>query len=183
MIVALSVFTLSACEPEIVDNTPRPVIGNPSAPVLVEEFSDLQCPACAAISPILEEVVLENASIAQFKYRHFPLSQHQYAFKAAEAAECANEQGKFWEYAKTVFQNQSAMDEQNLKEYAVDLGLEPNSFNECLDSGRKKGIIKADMVDGRSRNLQATPSIYVNGQLVQWAGADAFDALLKSLAQ
>lgn len=181
-LLILSAPLLSACQ-AAPDNTPRASIGSDNAPILVEEFSDLQCPACAVISPQLEEVISENSTIARLEYYHFPLTQHQYAFQAAEASECANEQGKFWEYIEKAFENQSRLDEDTLKQFAADLNLDTTAFNECLDSGRKKAWVRSDLAEGRRRQLQYTPSIYVNGELVQWAGPEVFEEYLKSLAK
>src|SRR5512136_2966908 len=92
---------LTSCTPA--DNGKRASLGNSNAKILIEEFSDFQCPACAAISPELEKLVIRNSNIARLDYYHFPLNYHEYAFKAAEAAECANDQGKFWEFMNMAF--------------------------------------------------------------------------------
>lgn len=163
------------------DNSPRPSIGNKNAPILVEEFSDLQCPACAQISPQLEEVIRENPNLARLEYYHYPLPQHAQAFKASEASECAKDQDKFWDYVQILFQNQNNLGVSQLKNYAADMGLNANMFNTCLDSGKKSVRIKEDIKEGNNRNLQFTPSIYVNGKLVTWNGAENFIALLKAI--
>ncbi len=156
-------------------------MGSSNAPILVEEFSDLQCPACASVSPQLEEVIRKNSNLARMEYIHFPLPQHEFAFQAAEASECARDQGQFWDYIKWAFENQSSLDETSLKNKAVDMGLNANEFNNCLDSGVKKGRVRAYINEGRKRQLRFTPSIYVNGDLVKWNGADQFEKYLKSL--
>jgi protein-disulfide isomerase len=159
----------------------RPTMGNPDAPILVEEFSDFQCPACATVTPQLEEVISKNPDIAKYIYHHYPLPYHQFGFKSAEAGECANEQGKFWEFAKMAFEDQESLTDDNLKSFAATLGLDTEKFNKCFDSGSKKDIIQADIADGNSRQLSYTPSIYVNGTLVQWTNAEDFEGYLKSL--
>lgn len=181
LLLLMAVFTLSACEPEVIDNTPRPTLGNSNAPILVEEFSDLQCPACANVSPQVEKFILQNPTLARFEYRHYPLPQHENAFKAAEAAECAHEQGRFWDYINWAFSNQSGLDEQSLKDQAANMGLNANDFNNCLDSGRKRGRILADIKEGQKRQLSFTPSIYVNGELINWGGPEEFKKYLESL--
>ena len=176
---SLSLLILSACT---TDNTgSRAFLGNPDAPVLVEEFSDFECPACASLAPQLEELVLRNPDIARLEFHHFPLPYHQNAFKAAEAAECAGDLGKFWEFVKKAFQNQKNLSIDNLKNFAGELGLDQAAFDYCLDSGKKRSSIKNDIYEGRRRQLSYTPSIYVNGQLIQWNGVVQFEAYLKSL--
>ena len=160
---------------------PRAELGNPDAPILIEEFSDIECPACATISPQIEEIVKKNPELARFRYYHFPLPQHDYAFPAAEATECAHDQGKYWEYLMLAFKNQRKLSEDKLKSMAAELGLDQQSFDECYDSGKKKSKVKADLYEGRRRQVSYTPSIFVNGQLIQWNGVVQFEAYLKSL--
>lgn len=179
--ILFTVLILTACDSS--NTGPRASLGNPDASVLIEEFSDFQCPACARVGTELEELVLNNPDIARLEFYHFPLSYHTNAFKAAEAAECANDQGKFWEYADILFENQKSLTEDNLKSFAANLGLGEEVFNECLDSGKKRSRIKADINEGMRRQLSYTPSLYVNGELVQWGGAEQFEAYLRSIAQ
>jgi protein-disulfide isomerase len=186
IILLFSVSFLTACNdasttPQTITN--RATIGSPTASVKIEEFSDFQCPACAQITPQLEEVVTRNSDIAQLSYHYFPLPYHQFGFKAAEAGECANDQGKFWEFAKMAFENQDNLSDDNLKSFASTLKLNTDTFNKCLDSGKKKDMIQSDMADGNNRQLAYTPSIYVNGTLVQWSNSNDFEAYIKSLAK
>lgn len=178
-LILLSVIPLSACTED--NPHKRASIGNPNASIVIDEFSDFECPACANVFPELETVAENNKDIVQLNFYHFPLSYHQYAFLAAEAAECANDQGKFWEYASTVYTNQNNLTEDNLKTFASNLGLDTTKFNNCLDNGEKKAYIKADTYEGRKRKLSYTPSIYVNKQLIQWGGTEEFEKYLKSL--
>jgi len=178
-LILASVTFLSACTTD--DLGKRASIGNPNASIIIDEFSDFECPACATVSPELEKVVLRNKDIAQLNYYHFPLSYHKFAFQAGEASECANDQDKFWEYAQVLFKNQKNLTEDSLKSYASNLGLNTETFNKCLDSGVKKGRVKTDTYEGRRRQVSYTPSIYVNGTLVKWTGAVEFENYLKSL--
>jgi len=175
-----ALFLLTACS-STEDRGPRASLGNADAPVLIEEFSDLQCPACGLISPMLEEIVRNNPTVARMEYYHFPLPQHQFAQKAAEAAECAGDQGKFWEYVKVAFKNQKSLTEDNLKSFATQLGLNSETFDDCLDSNTKKSAVKADLYEGRRRSVSSTPSIFVNGTLVRWSNKAQFEAYIKSL--
>lgn len=178
-IIPFAFLLLSACTPD--DTGPRAYLGNPMATILIEEFSDFECPACAVVSPQLEEVVKRNSDKVLFHYYHFPLSQHTYAFKAGEASECAYDLGKFWEYGNLLFKNQRNLGEDNLKLLAGQLGLDQAVFDDCLDSGVKKARVKADLYEGSFRQVSYTPSVYVNGKLVKWSGAEEFEAYINSL--
>ncbi len=105
--------------------------------------------------------------------RDFPLSSiHEYAQKASEATECADDQGKFWEYHDLLFANPSALNVDGLKGYAGQLGLDTGTFDECLDSGKYEQEVLQDMQDGRAAGVTGTPAFFINGQLV--SGAQPF---------
>jgi protein-disulfide isomerase len=109
----------------------------------------------------------------KFVVRDFPLNSiHPYAQKAAEATECADDQGKFWEYHDLVFANQSAIDVDSLKGYAAELGLDTGTFDECLDGGEHSSEVGKDLDDGRASGVTGTPAFIINGQLV--SGAQPF---------
>ena len=110
-------------------------------------------------------------------FRDYPLGFHDRAQPAAEAAQCANEQGKFWEYHDKLFENQRALQDSNLRQYAVDLGLNAESFGECLDSGRFSDDVAQDMREGTSVGVRGTPAFFVNGRFL--SGAQPFDAFAK----
>jgi protein-disulfide isomerase len=134
--------------------------------ILVEEFSDFQCPACGAAYPELKRFFEGNASDrVKFVYKHFPLTQiHPQAYKAAEAAECADEQGKFWEYHDKLFENQRSLLRSNLITFAEQIGLDKDKFTSCLDSGRMSGRVQAGIDEGNSRGVRSTPTFFINGQ-------------------
>ena len=180
LLIVLSIAILTACTTPV-DNSPRASMGNKNASIVIEEFSDFECPACGIVSPQLETIVGKYLDKVRFDYYHYPLSYHKYAFKAAEASECANDQGKFWEFSKLAFANQKNLTEDNLKKFASNLKLDTTKFNTCLDSGQKKGKIKNDMKEGNNRSLGGTPSIYVNKKLIPFTSATAFEQYLKSL--
>jgi protein-disulfide isomerase len=113
----------------------------------------------------------------QIVFRDYPLGFHDRAQPAAEAAQCANEQGKFWEYHDKLFENQRALQDSNLRQYAVDLGLNAESFGECLDSGRFSDDVAQDMREGTSVGVRGTPAFFVNGRFL--SGAQPFDAFAK----
>jgi len=94
---------------------------------------------------------------------------HQYAQKAAEATECADDQDKFWEYHDLVFANQGALDVDSLKGYAAQLDLDTATFNDCLDGGKQSSEVEKDSQDGQSYGVAGTPAFFINGQLVSGA--------------
>jgi protein-disulfide isomerase len=145
----------------------QPAKGNPNAPVTIVEFTDFQCPSCGRTQPILEQVVSEMGDKVRLVVRDFPLDQHQFAQKAAEAAEAARAQGKYWEYAAILFKNQTELGVPKLKEYAGQLGLDQARFDRELDSGQYAEAVKRDLKDGGAIGVSSTPSVYVNGRKVQ----------------
>ena len=144
----------------------QPVKGNPNAVVTIVEFTDFQCPGCARQHPVLERIVSEFGDRVRLVVRDFPLSQHAEAYKAAEAAEAAREQGKYWEYAAVLFRNQSALGVDKLRQYATDLGLDRAKFDAALDSGKLAEKVQRDLMDGRKLGVNGTPSIFINGKRV-----------------
>jgi protein-disulfide isomerase len=177
-----SLLLLTACGGGEVDSTPNQ-LGSDDAPVQIEVFSDAECPACGAIVPMLEEVVRDNSNIAYLEYYHFPLSYHEYAFLAAEASECAAEQGKFWEYTDTLYENQSSINEDYLYSVADSLNLKRDAFDDCLTGHDKKSKVLMHAREGRMRQIPGTPTIYVNGQQVRFSNAEEFEALIQGMAK
>lgn len=162
-------------QPEVVDVAyrGRPYWGPADAAVVVLEFTDYQCPYCARFfRQTYPQVVAEYGDRVRYVVRNFPLTGiHPYAAKAAEAAECAADQGRFWEYRDILFQRQTALDVPSLKRYGAELGL-GEEFEQCLDSGRKTEIVSADLQDGRRYGVRGTPTFFVNGRML--AGAKPF---------
>ena len=140
-----------------------PFRGEANAPITVVEFTDFQCPACAAMHPVLEEVLKTYGNKVRFVVRDFPLSQHEYARKAAEAANAANAQGKFFEYIALLFKNQKALDVPSLKKYATELGLNRARFDAALDRGVFEAEVKKDIENGEMYGIGSTPTIFING--------------------
>lgn len=162
---------------QLVDNDY--VLGDKNAPVTIVEFSDYQCPFCKKFwSDSFEQIKTTyiDTGKVKFIYRDFPLGFHQNAQKAAEAAECAGEQGKYFGMHDKLFQNGQAdgtgLNVADLKKYAQELGLNTAKFNECLDSGKMKAEVLKDFSDGQRAGVQGTPSFYINGQMV--SGAQPF---------
>lgn len=161
---------LSGCSKS--DSNGPQILGSNSAPVVIEEFSDLECPNCAIISPQIEEVVRKNPKLVQLHFYHYPLSIHPFAFVAAEAAECAGDQGEFWEFTDLIFQNQSDLNEDFLKNAAETLKLNREDFDTCLEQRKYKSKVQAHLTEGQARSIPGTPTIFVNGEEYQWAGKE-----------
>ena len=140
-----------------------PARGNASAPVTIVEFTDFQCPSCAAMQPILDEVLPSYGNKVRFVVRDFPLLAHANARKAAEAANAANAQGRFFEYALLLFKHQNALDVPSLKKYASELGLNRALFDAALDSGKYAAEVRHDIDDGEKYGIDSTPTIFING--------------------
>ncbi len=144
----------------------QPTKGNPNATVTVVEFTDFQCPSCSQQHPILERLIAEYGTQVKFVLRDFPLSQHENAAKAAEAAEAAREQGKFWEYVTLLFRNQSALQVDKLKAYATELKLDRTKFDAAVDAGKFRDKVQRDTLDGQKVGVNATPTIFINGKRI-----------------
>ncbi len=133
------------------DNDHVLAVGDPSVTVI--EYSDFQCPFCRAfeleVFPTIKAEYIDTGRV-RWVYRHFPLTYlHPYAKRAAEATECAADQGRFWEYHEVAFTNNSALTDDDLKNYAVQLGLDANAFNACLDGGTKSARVHRFRDSGR----------------------------------
>jgi protein-disulfide isomerase len=157
------------------------IIGNKDAPVVVVEFSDFQCQFCRRFYtqtlPQLEQEYIQTGKVL-FVYRDFPLSSiHPAAQKAAEAAECAEDQGKWREMHNAIFDEQNKLgagtvdfNVEDIKRWAAGIsGLNVNQFNECLDSGKYEQEVLADFQDGANAGVGGTPTFWVNGQQISGA--------------
>ncbi|HEY9284671.1 MAG TPA: thioredoxin domain-containing protein, partial [Pyrinomonadaceae bacterium] len=158
----------------------QPAKGAATAAVTVVEFTDLQCPSCAQLHPVIERLASEYGDRVRFVVRDYPLSQHADAAKAAEAAEAAREQGKYWEYVAILYRNQSALSVPKLKEYATQVGLDRAKFDAALDSGRLAEKVQRDMLDGNRVGVNGTPSFYVNGRFVEERTYDSLKAAIEA---
>ncbi|MBK7863207.1 MAG: thioredoxin domain-containing protein [Archangiaceae bacterium] len=146
-----------------------PSRGPEGAKVTIVEFSDFQCPFCSRAHDTVEEVMSAYAGKVRLVFRHFPLEFHAQAPKAAEAALCADEQKKFWEYHDVLFKNQQKLQVEDLKAHATALGLDGAKFNECLDSGRMAAVVKTDTEAGHKAGVSGTPAFFINGNVLSGA--------------
>ncbi len=148
------------------------VKGDAKAPVTIVEFSDYECPFCAKFYTEtykqLEEKYIKTGKV-KFVYRDFPLSFHPQAQKAAEAAECAGEQGKYYDMHNKLFESGVQGGVATFKKYAADLKLDTAKFNTCLDTGAMAAEIRKDFADGQNAGVQGTPGFFVNGKIISGA--------------
>lgn len=142
-----------------------PSKGNPGAPVLLVEFADFQCPACRAAKPLLEEALKKHDGQARLVFKHFPLSMHQHAEKAARGARAAQQQGKFWEMYALLFDNQERLSPPVIDELAKGLGLDMAKFSKDIEAEATADAVARDRKQGERLDLQSTPTLFINGRL------------------
>ena len=159
------------------NNEKAPTLGKSEAPVTLVEFSDFQCPYCQAAAPTLKQVEQKFGDKVQIVYRQYPITNlHPFAFKAAEASLCANEQGKFWQMHDAMFADQKLLSVSDLKQTARRLGMNGKSFDSCLDSGRYVEQVQNDQKEGSRLGVTGTPAIFINGVSVE-GGAVPYSVL------
>jgi len=170
----LSATVLVACSSSD-DISTRPPKGNPNATVLVEEFADLQCPACqSAHAQITTPIIAKYGNDIRFEFHHFPLrSIHRFALDAAEMSECAADQGHFWEFVDLAYEKQTDLSLDALLDWSQAIGLDTDVAERCWKSHSKRSIVLNDYSEGRDRDVAGTPTFFVNGQRVN----SGFDTL------
>lgn len=142
--------------------------GGENALVVIVEFNDYQCPACGATFPAIKRLHEEYGDKIKIVIKHFPLSQiHPFAQKAAEAAEAAGAQGKFWEMTEKLFANQQQLDVANLKRFARELNLNGTKFDQELDAGTFAEKVRKDYNEGIDIGVEGTPTILLNGTILK----------------
>lgn len=170
------VAVLSKPEPGTYTNPyPDPTLGPDTAPVVIEEFGDFQCPSCAAAHPVVKDILKEYGDKIHFVHKDFPLPQHKFATDAAVGGQCALAQNKFWEYHDLLFKNQDSWvkasknnDEAQaqFRKYAEKTGMDMGAFDQCVSQQEMADRVNADLAEGNARQVNATPSFFVNGEKV-----------------
>ena len=140
-----------------------PRLGPENAPVRLVEFADYQCPYCAKVNPHIAKLREEFGDKVSVYFKDLPLQMHANARKAAEAARCAGDQNKYWEYHDQLFKT-TQLDPQNLKQIARDMKLDGDKFDKCLDEGAQASAVQKDMSDAQQLGLSGTPAFFLNGQ-------------------
>ena len=183
LLLVVGIFFISKTEPPVELQPGKPAdstilvrdnshkIATDSAKVTLVEFSDFQCPSCAVAYPTLKRLSQEYAKKVNFVYRNFPLPSHLNGFNAAMAAEAADQQGKFWEMHDKLFETQKDWSESNKWQdifigYAKDLGLDEQKFKQDLSNTALGEKIRADQADGNKLGVNATPTLYINGEQI-----------------
>lgn len=160
--------------------------GDPDAPVTIIEFADFQCPYCgrffAQTKPQIDEQYMQSGKV-RFGYFNFAFLGQESNW-AAEAAECASDQNKFWEFHDMLYtsqsgENQGAFNKENLKKFAKDLGLDTSAFNDCLDSGKYTQLIQDESTMASSIGVRSTPTFLINGQAV--VGAQPYEIFQQTI--
>jgi protein-disulfide isomerase len=155
---------VSVSTPEMIDGR-GPSLGRASAPITIVEFSDYQCPYCGQFfRETLPLLVAEyvNTGRVRFVYHDFPLSSlHPSALKAAEAARCAGDQHRYWEYHDALFHDQSSLQGTKLVQRALSLKLDTGAFKRCLNSGQYSDAIKQSVVEGEQAGVDGTPMFFI----------------------
>ncbi len=177
-IVALGLIVVVGSQQVAVNHaqTTGNTLGDPTAPITMEEYADFQCPACGAFARgTLRQIEDKYVKTGKVKvvFHHFAFIGNE-STRAAEASECANEQGKFWEYYDTLFanqagENQGAFNDTNLASFAQQLKLDMDNFNTCMKEDRYLSKVTADSNDAQSRGVSQTPTLFINGK--KYAGA------------
>ncbi|MCP4500622.1 MAG: thioredoxin domain-containing protein [Deltaproteobacteria bacterium] len=155
------------------------VAGKKDAKVQVVEFADFECPYCSTAASTMSQLKKKYGDRVSFSFRHFPLSFHPNAQKASEYAQCAGEQGKFWEMHDLIFANQSSLTESDLKGHIKTLALDDVKLSGCLSSGKGTREVASDLALGGTAGVQGTPSFFINGY--QHAGAPSPEALSEAI--
>ncbi|MBI2676488.1 MAG: DsbA family protein [Candidatus Yanofskybacteria bacterium] len=158
--------------------------GDKETKVILIEYGDFQCPACAAYHPLVEKLIAEHGKDFQFVYRHFPLQQHANAKPAAYASEAAGKQGKFWEMYNLIYPRQNDWSEKKnaddiFLEYAGSLGLNLDQFKKDRDSQEAKDKVKKDYDSGIANKVNATPTFFLNGKKIQPQSYEEFANFIK----
>ena len=143
--------------------------GNPQAKTFLVEFSDFQCPACLAAKPTVDAVVAKYKDDLLYVYRNYPLSQHQFAQRAAETAEAAGAQGKYWEMYDLLFASQEKFSDTIFFDFAKQLGLDEKKFKDDITKEAYKNRILDDIAAGDKFGINATPTFFLNGKKLDLA--------------
>ncbi len=161
---------------------PARLRGSATAPVIIVEFSDFQCPYCRQVQPTLKNLLAKYEGQVSVAYRDFPLRGiHPQAQLAAEASRCAGEQGKFWEYHDLLFANLDKLNRAGLVEHARTLKLDEKQFDSCLSSAKYKAQIEEDLQEGMRAGVTGTPGFFINGIFLRGAKAQAaFERIIQT---
>lgn len=162
------VYSTSSPEAQLVDDDPA--FGPVDAPITMVEFSDFNCPVCAHFTlTTLPQIQAEYKDQIRYVYRDMPIIGGSLSVQSAIAAECAADDGKFWEFHHLLFSNTQARSPEAYIGFADELGLNTSAYTTCLSDQAKYDEVILDLVDGQARDIRGTPAFYVNGQFINGA--------------
>ena len=147
----------------------NPIFGPSTALVTIFAFEDFECPFCSRAHETIEQVLKEYEGKIKFVRKDFPLAFHKNAMNAHLAANCAQDQKKYWEYTEKLWTNKDKLEVDNLKAYANELGFNTQEFNTCLDSQKYKSKIETDINEGQKYGVRGTPAFFINGKMLSGA--------------
>lgn len=162
----------------LIDRAPSK--GAENAPVKIVKFEDFECPFCKTVQPTISELLKKYAGRVRVVHKDLPLEEiHPQAQLAAQAARCAADQGKFWQYHDMLYSHAPKLGPAELKGYAKEVGIETTSFAQCLASGKHKGAVQQDLAEGAKLGLTGTPAFFINGrELIGAQPIEAFTAII-----
>lgn len=163
---------------EKIDTSGRPFKGPKDAPVTIAVFSDYQCPYCGRLDTLLKQVLEKNPRIVKIVFKNFPLKFHAFAKNAAIAALAANDQGKFYEFHEKLFASISTLNDAKIQEIAKEINLDMERFNRKLQDSSLQEIIKRDLAEGERIGVNSTPTIYINGKLLNDRSLQGFQDVI-----
>ena len=153
--------------------------GNKDAAITLVEYGDYQCPACGQAAPVVAKVVKHFGDKLLFAFRNFPLEQHEFAESAAETAEFAASEGKFWEMHDLLYKRQRDFSEELFPELAGKLGMDQEKLKQALADETYAKRIQAEMEGGEKAGVPGTPAFFINGKL--WDGGADYDSMVEAL--
>ncbi len=159
--------------------------GEADAAITLVEYGDFECPHCGRAHPILQQLQEKMGADLRLVFRNFPVREsHPHAEHAAEAAESAARQGKFWAMHDQLFEHQDALDDDDLLDYAAAIGLDPDAVAEDLEAGTYEAKVREDFMDGVRSGVNGTPTFFVNGERFDgdWEDPDIFEQGLRAAA-
>ena len=156
-----------------VNSSDDPYLGAENAEITIVQFAEYQCPYCSTVNQEIEKVIAAYPGKVKMVFRDFPLSFHEDAVPAAIAANCAGEQGKYWDMYRILMANQTALKDANLTSYAQSLGLDMSKWTTCAQDPKQQAEVEGDLQDGLKAGVNGTPSFFVNG--IRLSGGFGFD--------
>ncbi len=165
--------------PKVAVDATGPSKGPESAPITIVEWSDFECPYCVKAEPTVKQLLAAYPGKIRLVYRDFPLPMHPRAPKAAEAAHCAGDQGKYWEMHEKLFANATKLELADLKGYARAVGVDGAKFDKCIDSNEKAAVVEKHKKAGDEVGVTGTPAFFINGRSLSGAQPlEAFKAIV-----